>query len=290
MKVFLKIFFCLFLVNLFSINFTFSQCPSNLSFDANNLSFWTFKTGSFAGFNASSPDYGATYTTANTFNPVPANVSTLIYIPSSVPTTANGVRVIKAKPDNTPIYDSIVSSGGIYNVIKQVPNINGYQYSYSVKLGNNSTGRGAEQLVYRFKVPETNPNGSTLTTYNITYAYALILEAAGHGENDQPRFNATVNDLSQPTSSQKIECASKQYFVPTLNNDPTWINGGSMMYKNWQEVSFDVSQYAGKMIEIKFSVVDCSFGGHSGYAYVALRNDGCGAGTIVGQTSRSGGC
>jgi gliding motility-associated-like protein len=301
MNRYFKILMSIFLSNILYTNITQAQCPSNLSFDANNLSFWTFKTGTYAGFNASSPDYGATYLTDNTFNPVPANVSTLKYYPSNIVNTSyasgnsynniynNGVRIIKANSDNSLIYDTLMSGSTVRltNVIPQVPEINGYKYPFSVKLGNQHSRWGAEQLVFRFKVPETNPDGSTLSTYNITYAYAVILESALHPPAEQPRFNATVNDLSQPVATQKIECASKQYFVPQSGNDGTWntISSSSFMYKNWQEVSFDVSQYAGKLIEIKFSVVDCSQGGHGGYAYVALRNDGCGAGTIVGPSA-----
>ena len=286
---------------IFSFTKVNAQCPSNLSFDANNLSFWTFKTGTRTSFDPLLADYGATYTSANTFNPVPANVSTSTYIPSSVINNSypasntlnniynNGVRIIKAKADNTVTYDSLMSVNTVRltNVIQQVPTINGYKYPYSVKLGNQHTNNGAEQLVYRFIVPATNPDGSTLTTYNITYAYAVVLDAAGHIPEQQPRFNATVNDLSQPTASQKIECASKQYFVPQAGNDGTWntISGATFLYKNWQEVSFDVSPYAGKTIEIKFSVFDCSQGGHGGYAYVALRNDGCGKGGVTGATT-----
>ena len=166
-------------------------------------------------------------------------------------------------------YDPIASS------IELVPKIGGYIYDYSVKLGNSATGRIANKIEYLLNVP----SGSN--TFNVTYAYALVLQNPGHSANDQPKFVSTVKDLSKPTNSQKIVCASKEYYVG--DGQTYGLTSGGINFIDWQEVSFDLSQYSGKQISISFEVYDCTLGGHYGYAYVALRDDGCGTGVISGN-------
>ncbi|MEN9299012.1 MAG: hypothetical protein RLZZ429_1325, partial [Bacteroidota bacterium] len=234
-----------------------AQCPSNLSFDAYNFSFWSYNSGTYSGGIA-------TYSTFN--NPSPAKLVTIRSANDNGNTV--GFLVNKARQDGQFDYDELIPT------LKKVPQIGGYTYDYSFQLGNRQTGRIADQISYTLTVPQG------VTTYNITYAYALVLQNPGHSASDQPKFVATVRDLSQPTASQKINCASREFYVGDGQNYGLYNN---INYIDWQEVSFDLSQYAGKQISISFEVYDCTLGGHFGYAYLALRNDGCGSGVISGN-------
>lgn len=236
-------------------------CPTNLSFDANNISFWEFKAGRYSG------SYAASYT--NTINPVPSKASVIQTAKDVFNSANNALTIFKANADGTLTSDEMEPS------IKKVPVINGYKYQYSVRIGNSTTGGSADKLTYRITVP------TGLSTYNITYAYAAVLQDPNHSASQQPAFAATVSDLSQPAGSQTISCASKRYFSNT--SLPITTYDASARYISWQEVSFDLSQYAGKTIEMKFEAFDCQPTGHYGYAYLAFRNDGCGTGEITGN-------
>ena len=72
-----------------------------------------------------------------------------------------------------------------------------------MKLGNSIYGAQADKMTYRLTVP------TGVSSYNITYAFAMILQDPGHPAAQQPGFAATVLDLSQPAGQQKITCASK---------------------------------------------------------------------------------
>ena len=247
------------LIIILSFNSVNAQCPTNLAFDAGNLSFWSYYPGTYPGSN------GRFYPTRlySVFNGPPAKATTS---QSQLGRDNNiGINVIKASADGSAIPDVIQKS------IAKVPTINGYKYDYSIKLGNNQTGAYADKATYIIDVP------SGVSTYNITYAYALILQDPGHNAQDQPKFRASVIDLTNDT---KIDCASKEYYV---GDGQTYLGSGSVRYIDWQEVSFDLSQYEGKKIELRFEMFDCSLGGHYGYGYIALRNDGCGTGTISGD-------
>jgi len=87
--------------------------------------------------------------------------------------------------------DTYVSA---YN-LQKVPKINGYQYKYSIKLGNRITSNKARKISYRISVP------ANVTNYIITYAYALVLQDPGHTWDSQPRFTAAVRDPSRDPSS-----------------------------------------------------------------------------------------
>ena len=252
------------LIFIVSIIFSFTsvnaQCPTNLSFDAGNLSFWSYYPGTYPISN------GTFYPTSGytVFNGPPAKATTSVS--QSGRDSRTGIEVIKAKADGTNIPDEVQST------ISKVPTINAYKYDYSIKLGNSFTGAYADKATYYIDVPVG------VTTYNITYAYALLLQDPDHPATEQPKFRASVIDVSTGT---KITCASKEYYAGDGQTYGTSTSGTK--YINWQEVSFDLSQYAGKKIELRFEMFDCSQSGHYGYGYIALRNDGCGTGNISGN-------
>lgn len=132
---------------------------------------------------------------------------------------------------------------------------------YSVRLGNDFTGADAEYLRYTFTVPSTG-------AFSILYYYAVVFEDPGHASWIQPRFIARVRDR---LSNTILDCVSFTYTAAA--NLPGFSYSSArpdVLYKEWTPVSIDLSEYAGREIDLEFINNDCSEGGHFGYAYVAL--------------------
>lgn len=173
---------------------TFGQdqtCPVNINFSSGDLSQWSALTGLLGGtvVNYAAPNTGTTT--------IPE------YSISGV-----GIQVI-----TTPGIDPF---GGFTTI----PTINGYAYKYAVKLGSTATsydlqsrvsnpGGFRRAITYTIKVPA----GPATVPYTMTYAYAMVLENGTHNSDQQPLFKATLS-----TSAGVIDCASPEYYLPTLNN------------------------------------------------------------------------
>jgi hypothetical protein len=126
------------------------------------------------------------------------------------------------------------------------------QGDYSIKLGNNSVGREADRLVYTFTVDEYNKRFSA--------CYALVLQnPADHDKDEKPFFQYRINDGSgTPIISERIYADGKAPFI---------VNG-SVVYKNWDCLCLDLSDYLGQTLQIEFIVADCKLSEHFGYAYI----------------------
>jgi gliding motility-associated-like protein len=145
---------------------------------------------------------------------------------------------------------------------------------YSVKLGNNDGGRGAEKISYTYTIP------STLQGFSLLFHYAVVLQNPGHEEIAQPRFQAIITDLS---SGARIPCSSfdfaASFGLPGFQQSTVdW----SVVYKDWTPVTVNLNGYIGRTIRIEFITSDCTRGGHFGYAYVDI-NSNCN-GAILGTT------
>lgn len=146
---------------------------------------------------------------------------------------------------------------------------------YSVKLGNNNGGRGAEKISYTYTIP------STAQSFSLLFHYAIVLEnPLDHSVEEQPRFQAIITDLS---SGVRIPCASfdfaAYYGLPGFERSTV---NASVIYKNWTPVTVNLNAYIGRTIKIEFITSDCTRGGHFGYAYVDV-NSNCN-GAILGTT------
>ncbi|MFM1929323.1 MAG: hypothetical protein RL387_651 [Bacteroidota bacterium] len=268
---------------IFISNYAFSQNAnnSNFNFSSNNFSYWSWSLEQYNGATRSN----STWSHYN-FNPPPAGLTnTKIQMErtgTTSPTfsaTDTAIQIIQY--NGSPDKDTYVSA---FN-LQKVPKINGYQYKYSIKLGNRITSNKARKISYRISVP------ANVTNYIITYAYALVLQDPGHTWDSQPRFTAAVRDPSRDPSSAEyllnnqkdtIKCASVAYNVPpgvTLAQKNasgfyySQLNNTQEYYKDWVEVQANLGSYAGKTIILDFEADDCSQGGHWGYAYFALRDD-----------------
>ncbi|MEW6470418.1 MAG: PKD domain-containing protein [Bacteroidota bacterium] len=130
----------------------------------------------------------------------------------------------------------------------------------SVRMGNGQvSGNGAAQMQQTFTVSTTNSV--------FTYWYAAVVQDAYHLSNEQPFFRAEVLDQN----GNPIPCG--QYLVVGGPNIPgfslsTTCGFQDVYYRPWTPVNVDLSAYIGQNITVRFTVGDCCYGGHYGYAYV----------------------
>ena len=286
----LGVFFLLVCLN----GYTQTQtCPVNINFLSGDLTHWQAYTGNNRDGNGT----GA----------IKAIYDSGIYASSGT----IGARFIDEYnlPGIRGIEVNTFSTFDPFGGFPSIPKINGYQYTYSIKLGSTSITRGngvnnlsgggyIRGISYNISVPA----GPSTEPYTMTYAYAMVLENGTHVSNQQPVISATLT-----TSAGVITCASPSYYLPTFdnvtrggrgatldsakakkngfrvsavvspntNNDP--ISGQERFLqdvwtKNWTEVTFDLSPYRGQKVTLSFESDNCIPGGHFAYAYIAIRN------------------
>ncbi|MCX6272117.1 MAG: PKD domain-containing protein [Bacteroidetes bacterium] len=137
------------------------------------------------------------------------------------------------------------------------------------RLGNDDIGAEAERLVYTFTVNPANPS--------FIYRYAVVLEDPNHEVEDQPFFSIKVlNALNVPVD---LVCGYYEvYSCAGIPGFETCISGDHQVnWKDWTTVGINLSAYAGQLLHIEFTTLDCALGGHFGYAYILAE---CGALTI----------
>lgn len=133
--------------------------------------------------------------------------------------------------------------------------------SFSLKIGNNGTGRQAERARYYIKVPAS---GSHL----LLFRYAVVLQDPTHTAVDQPRFEVKAYDS---TTGDTISCS--QYTYVASSSLPGFIQStvnSTVYYKPWTTGTIDLTGHNGKTIAIDFASGDCDLGGHFGYGYVDM--------------------
>ncbi len=279
------------------------MCPLNSNWSMGNLTHWFAYTGNNGLPVGNGP--GAIKMTYDSSAGAPGGTINVQAIPEYQLPSVSGIQVVAA-----PAIDPF---GGFATI----PNINGYQYTNSLKLGSTSIrvsggGGGEGGYVRGVKMLISVPPGPSTEPYTMTYAYAMVLENGTHNSNEQPLFSATLT-----AGDSVVTCASPQYFLPTFNNAQ---NGGigatldsalaesegfklsliaspnvtlqagsnkrllDVWYKGWTEVTFDLSPYRGMQVTLTFETDNCVPGGHFAYSYIALRNI-CGGLQISGDSS-----
>jgi gliding motility-associated-like protein len=213
-----------------------SNCPPNIDFEDGNFSNWQCFTG--------------TTRDSSGINLIKLNPSPPVLGRHEIITSAS-------TPTNDPY-------GGF-------PRLCPYGGNYSVKLGNNNSGREAEGLSYTFQIP------ASADTFSLTYYYAVVFEDPGHANFEQPRFFVTAYDV---VSGALINCASFNYIsngsIPGFQVSAT---DPGVLYKSWTPTTIDFSGLGGRMVRLEFKTADCTLGGHFGYAYVDV---GTGCGGLLG--------
>ncbi len=141
--------------------------------------------------------------------------------------------------------------------------------TYSVRLENTANGGQASRITRTFKVDASN------STY--IYKYAVVLEDPGssHSDDVKPFFNVRVKLLNTSTCAvtEEMECANYSVIANTSNpelqqNFLQVAPGSPYYYKKWTSVAIPLNDYIGQYITVEFTVSDCAWGGHLGYAYL----------------------
>src|ERR1035437_2489549 len=134
--------------------------------------------------------------------------------------------------------------------------------SHSIVLNQScTTSWVCEQLTYPLTV--------TVQDTNFIYAYALVIEDAGHSQADQPFVQFSIYDSNGNT----IPCSNFHYTGGP--NIPGFypVSGGGCgiagldQYKPWTLVGINLSAYVGQIINIVIMNADCDQGGHFAYSY-----------------------
>lgn len=227
---------------LLEIGFSHAQnCPENIGFELGNFNKWQTYIGSV------STDL------------VSDKITNIVTVTPSAPSF---------------LRHTIINSKTAKDLYGEFPVLAPNGSSYSVKLGNDGTGKQAERISYLITVPTDK------SVFNITYQYAVVFQDPNHIASDQPRFNAKVLDLSTNTY---ITCASFEYIA--TSNLPGFKNSkyAGVIYKDWTPVSINLSGYQGKQLLLEFTTADCTQSGHFGYAYIDV-NENCES-IIQGNTS-----
>ncbi|HEX4850416.1 MAG TPA: hypothetical protein VFV08_06395, partial [Puia sp.] len=258
-------------------------CPANINFGSGTLTHWF----AYVGNNRNGNGPTAIKQTYDSLATPPQGTQglTTIYEYNHQPLVP-GIQIVT--------YQGSDRFGGF----QTIPNINGYQYSYSILLGSTLISRGGNGgstmggyirgVSYRFTVPP----GPSSEPYTMTYAYAMVLENGSHNSNEQPLFSATLK-----TDDSVVTCASPSYYLPTFNNTEEGQRGATLdsataikngftvskvlspnpnpdpsgygatylqdvWTKGWREVTFDLSPYRGRKVTLTFEADNCIPGGH----------------------------
>ena len=140
---------------------------------------------------------------------------------------------------------------------------------HSIKLGNTTGGAEAEGVSYQFTIP------AGVNEYNLIYHYAVVFQDPNHQQNEQPRMEIEITNV---TDNKIITCSSFAFFpygtpLPgfIMSDNP----GGTtpVWYKNWSAVSINLDNNAGKTIRLFFKTADCTFRRHFGYAYIDVNSE-----------------
>lgn len=220
------------------------NCPPNIDFETGTFNEWTCYTGN---------------------------------------TSAVGdLNVISLHPSGAPMFDrhkiySATANSGELDHYGGFPVVCPNGSGYSMKLGNTRAGGQAEGVSYTFTIP-ANEN-----SYSLTYHYAVVFQYPDHRENEQPRMEIEVTDV---TDDSVISCSSFT-FIAVGTSVPGFLvsprsDSIEVLYKNWSKVSIDLSGKAGKTIRLFFKTADCTFRRHFGYAYIDVDSE-C-SGSFVGAT------
>ena len=137
--------------------------------------------------------------------------------------------------------------------------------NYCVKLGNAINGAQAESICYNISVPQN------ATNFNITYRYAVVFQDPSHAICEQPRFTARLVD---PVTGESLPCGNFEHV--STSGMPGFFNSRIdpiVKCKPWAKAFINLSQYAGRNLRLEFITVDCTRGGHWGYAYIDVDNN-----------------
>lgn len=218
----------------------------------------------------------------------------------SVTTNLPGEQTPLFIPDTyaTNTVQHAITSGAATDPIAGFPQVCPGMGSNSARIGsidniapaNLYPGRGGSMLEQKFAVTSSN------ALY--TYYYAAVIENALAPIIIQTATGDSLDAVGNPVYLQNAagtgdslgphQATQQPYFKVELfdnNNNPlscgnylvvggpgvpgfTLVPGSSIYYRDWTPAFIDLTPFIGTNVKIRFSVADCSLGGHFCYAYI----------------------
>lgn len=145
----------------------------------------------------------------------------------------------------------------------------------SVRLGNyitasdlGSASSMAEAITYHYHVDPDAPI--------LLIKFALLLEDARHGEQNDPKFELQITDPVTGEDMAGLLCGRVDFVAnfddPTFRHGAVTTHDGSpvMLYKDWTTTGLNLQPIAGQDIDITFISKECSRTGHASYAYFTM--------------------
>lgn len=238
-------------------------CPDNIDFEFLDFTNWQCDTGQVVGPTNSvwgvSPDGTNRIINATVTPPLPLRHEIIIN------NSNNPVDPYGGFPVNSPD-----GSGAFVKLGSDQPGgndpVNGLPWANAK----------SESVTYNLNIP------SSTTNLSFVYNFAVVLveplaPSPVHDYDDKPRFKVEILDA---VTNQVLNCGKVEYVADPISVgaggfDTSQVNaiGGRVWFKNWSKRFINLYPYRGKSIKIKFSMVDCTLGGHWGYAYLDIQ--GC---------------
>ncbi|MBR1473730.1 MAG: immunoglobulin domain-containing protein [Paludibacteraceae bacterium] len=157
----------------------------------------------------------------------------------------------------------------------------------SVRLGNWNWGGEAESVTYTIHV-DSFSQGILLVQY------AVVFEDPDH--EDEPTFNLEI--LKPDGTPFEDKCGQESFTYSDAENDPDhWhiTRNGNVAWKDWTTVGVPIMAYHGQDIKVRFTTMDCGWGGHFGYAYFTvdcanahIETENCGSDAYVSCVAPEG--
>ena len=185
-----------------------------------------------------------------------------------------------------------------YNTTDQQYNT---QLTRSIRIGDGccSNGEYGASALYYYCQP--NPDNALLFIY-----YACVINAPGHGTAEDPAFIIRVMKENAAHQWVQVDYQHLSYYISSTpatgsTEDGThgdanpvpwgqggpgaWHSQGSFIYKDWDKIGINLSDYMYQNLRIEIITYDCRANVHPGYAYIAgecrqmlLSPSGCPAG------------
>lgn len=247
-------------------------CP-NMGFEQYNFNGWTGGKGTVStGPIGGNPNYTSTGTAIA--NAAGDNVSLLNTI------NYHTLMTIPATNSVYPFcvgYDSLAVRAVGSTTVSDIPFVSPYSFDpISVRLNSANGNNRAARLKYITTTSSTNKR--------LSFSYAVVLNdpsSSAHAPEESPYFKVEVKNESN--GSILPGCSSYTFNPKTastsdsLQNSELEIYGDVIKYRKWQYYSVDLSSLPlGTNVSINFEVGGCSFGAHTGYAYVDAECGGIG--------------
>ena len=170
-----------------------------------------------------------------------------------------------------PDYQVKITSGTLHDaIIPSLAQVSPFGGNYSVMLGDSTeVNYGVAVLSQTFLVGPSNAN--------FTYQYAVVLaNPSGHNYYQQPLFRIAVLDGAGDTipycGEYNVVSGNGTQNFDSMQYSETYPSGGTetftVFWKDWTKVNVPLTKYMGQCVTVIFEVVDCSLGGHFGYAYI----------------------